>query len=186
MTLSRWSGVLGFIVLLAFGLPAQPVQAQSVNSRALETCVKTAIRQLMLFKTVVSQKDIRDLRGTIIGAQIVMDVNFLGKDARMNCIYDAAKATAIVEPYRPPPTVPAVTPPPPGVPQQECIKAVQKQALMMDRVISASDVLNSRKERIGRTFVMAVYQKGKPVQVTCTYDFASKATALQLNRPQPR
>ena len=173
------------LCVLAF-VSAGSAQAQSVNSRAVEVCAKTALRQLLIIQRVVSQKDTRDRRGSIVGAQVRMDVNAFGKKAQVNCIYDAAKGTAIIEAARPVPD----TPQPSGVNPAEavaaCRTAAKQQRLMVDTVSGQSDIRNARGQTVGRTVFLNVCQAGRPAQVQCDYDYATRFAALELRRPQAR
>ena len=170
---------------LAF-VSAGAAQAQSVNSRAVEVCAKTALRQLLIVQRVVSQKETRDRRGTVVGAQVRLDVNAFGRKTQVNCIYDAGKGTAIIEAARPVPD----TPPPSGVNPAEavaaCRTAAKQQRLMVDTVASQSDIRNGRGQTVGRTVFLNVFQAGRPAQVQCDYDYATRFAALELRRPQAR
>ena len=167
-------------------LSAGSAHAQSVNGRAVEACATTALRQLLIVQRVVSQKETRDRRGIIVGAQVRMDVNAFGKKTQVNCIYDAGRGTAIIEAARPVPD----TPTPSGINPAEavtaCRTAAKQQRLMVDTVASQSDIRNSRGQTVGRTVFLNVFQVGRPAQVQCDYDYATRFAALELRRPQAR
>ena len=173
------------LCILAF-LSAGSAHAQSVNGRAVEVCATTALRQLLIVQRVVSQKETRDRRGIVVGAQVRMDVNALGKKTQVNCIYDAGKGTAIIEASRPVPD----TPSPSGVNPAEAVNAcrttAKQQRLMVDTVASQSDIRNARGQTIGRTVFLNVFQAGRPAQVQCDYDYATRFAALELRRPLAR
>lgn len=180
-TISRIS-VIGALAFASAG----PVQAQSASGRAVEICATTALRQLLIVQRVVSQKDIRDRRGIIVGAQVRMDVNAFGKKTQVNCVYDAAKGTAILEASRPAPDTPAPSGINPVEAVSACRSAAKQQRLMVDTVASQSDIRNARGQTVGRKVFLNVYQAGRPAQVQCDYDYATRFAALELRRPQAR
>ena len=173
------------LCVLAF-LPAGSAHAQSVNGRAVEACATTALRQLLIVQRVVSQKDTRDRRGIIVGAQVRMDVNAFGKKTQVNCIYDAARGTAVIEAARPVPDRPAPSGINPAEAVSACQTAAKQQRLMVDTVASQSDIRNARGQTIGRTVFLNVFQAGRPAQVQCDYDYATRFAALELRRPRAR
>jgi hypothetical protein len=57
---------------------------------------------------------------------------------------------------------------------------------MVGDVVSQSTIKNRQGQPIGRSVVMNVWQAGRPAQLKCDFDYASKTTALELSRPKPR
>lgn len=176
---------LFLLTALAVG-PVGAAHAQSQNGRALEVCATTALRQLLIVQRIVNQQNIIDRRGYVSGTQVRIDVNALGKKTQVICIYDAAKGTAIIEAARPRPDGPAPSGVNPTQAVAACRTAAKQQRLMVDTVASQSDIRNGRGQTVGRKIILNVFQAGRPAQVHCDYDYATRFAALELRRPQAR
>ena len=82
---------------------------------------------------------------------------------------------------------PVVTPLPTNALAKEavtaCIRAAQRQQLLVDNLVSQANIRNVRREVIGSTVTLNVYQAGRPAKLVCEYDYVAKTVALQLFRP---
>jgi hypothetical protein len=168
------------VLLMVFGLVALPAPGHAQNTKALEICAKTALRQAMLLRQVTGQRDLRDKAGKVTGVELTMDVKTLGKQATVYCVYDPVKNLASIS------NKPAVSAAAPANDANEAVKACtragQQQSLMIDAVVSQADIKDAKGKVTGRTVVLSVYQAGKPARLSCDYDYAAKTTALQLRR----
>lgn len=184
MRFCAWGLVLS---LAATALGSGPVIAQ--NSKAFETCAVTALQQAMLVRSVVAQSALRDSRGKVVGTKLDLAVNALGKKRTVSCYFTEATRTAVIREYRPGSGGPG------GMDQiaqqrrealRACQAAAKQQRLMLDRVVSESDVFNRRGDITGRDIIMNVYRAGTPSQLLCEYDYASRRTLLELRRAMTR
>jgi hypothetical protein len=169
------------VSLMAFGLAALSAPGYAQNTKALEICAKTALRQVMLLRQVTGQRDLRDKTGKVTGLELTMDVKTLGKQATVYCVYDPVKNLAAIS-NKPAASVPATPANDTNEAAKACAKAGQQQALMIDAVVSQADIKDAKGRVTGRNVVLSVYQAGKPARLNCDYDYAAKTTALQLRR----
>jgi hypothetical protein len=174
----RWV-VIGAAALW-FGASAAPAAAQASVARAEQACIAAALQQLMIHRQTLSRADLRDGRGRVTGRVIVMEVRFLGRKTEVTCTFDAATARAVVEVGRKPV---GVAPVPSADVVRACTRAAQRQNLMVDNVVSETPIRNRQGQTIGRSVLINVFQAGRPAQVQCDFDYASRDTALQIRRP---
>ena len=144
----------------------------------------------MLIRSVIGQSDIRDRTGKVTGVKMDLDVNALGKKTKVSCYYTAATRVAVIRQYQP-----GAGPGGGGSGNlaqaqrdavRACQRAGQQQGLMLDNIAAQSDVYDRRGQITGREVVINVFQAGKPAQMVCEYDYATRGTALSLRRPQLR
>ena len=171
---------------LWIAVSAQGAAAQVNIARAEQTCISAALERFMFHRQTLSQKPLRDSRGRVTGSVLEMEVRFLGKKTVVFCIFDAAKAAAVIEVSRPSSGAPGAKPVPAADVVRACNRAAQGQRLMVGDVVSQSTIKNRQGQPIGRSVVMNVWQAGRPAQLKCDFDYASKTTALELSRPKPR
>ena len=170
----------GTVLVLALAL-ATPAAAQVSNtSKALSVCMKDAIKQLIVFNTLVSQRDIYSSGRKLTSNEVIFDGRVLGKKARYQCLYNYNSGQTLIQPYREKPTplpgpVPSVTL---AQVEKACTRAAQDANLSVDKVLSASTETNSRKEVVAYTLKMRVFNKGKPVLGDCRYDVMTGKTKL--------
>jgi hypothetical protein len=173
----------GMVFVLALAL-ATPAAAQVSNSSAaLSTCIKDAIKQLIIYNSLVSQRDIYSSGRRLISNEVIFDGRVLGKKARYQCLYTYGTGRTVIRPYRETPTplpgpVPSVTL---AQVEKACVRTAQDANLSVDRVMSSSTETNSRKQIIAYTLKMRVYNKGKPSMADCRYDvMTGKAKLTKL------
>jgi hypothetical protein len=82
---------------LWIAVSAQGAAAQVNMARAEQTCISAALERFMFHRQTLSQKPLRDSRGRVTGSVLEMEVRFLGKKTVVFCIFDAAKAAAVIE-----------------------------------------------------------------------------------------
>jgi hypothetical protein len=171
--------------LLVAGLFASPAVAQVNVARAEQACVAAALKLLMLHRQTLSWEPLRDGRGKVIGTKMGMEVKFLGKTTPVTCLYEAATSKAVIEVGRSPGGGGSAT-----VPRTEviraCTRAAQAQQLLVDNVAAETPIKDRKGKVTGQVITLNVYQAGRPAQVVCEYDYATRNTALSLRRPQLR
>ncbi len=186
----RQTGLALVLWLALVGLWPTPSVAQ--GSRAVDTCARTALQQAMLVMSVERQTALRDARGRVVGTRVDMRVNALGKKRVVSCDYISATRTAVIRPYQQ------------GTgggngggtsaeltmlrrdALRTCQRAAQQQGLMLDGVVRQQDVSDRRGRISGGEVILRVYQSGRPAQLVCGYDYATRRTALELRRPTLR
>lgn len=169
---------------LALGLLASPAAAQVNAAKAEQACVGAAFKLLMIHRQTRSITPLRDNRGKVTGATLRMEVRFLGKPAEVTCIYDAATTRAVIELGNTPGA--GVRPVPPSDVLRACTRAAQAQKLLVDNVVAETPIKTRQGQVTGRLVVFNVFQAGRPAQLHCSFDYATRETALALRRPQPR
>lgn len=172
------------VALLLGGLFASPALAQVNVARAEQACVAAAIKLLMIPRQTLNWEPLRDGRGKVIGTKMGMEVKFLGKSAQVTCLYEAATSKAVIEVGR------AGGGGGTTVGRSEviktCTRAAQAQKLLVDNVAAEAPIKDRKGKVIGQMITLNVYQAGRPAQVICEYDYATRNTALSLRRPQLR
>jgi len=183
MKVTGWALALG---LAAIGMGSGTAAAR--ESRAVDTCARTALQQAMLMMSVEGQSALRDKRGVVVGTKVDMRVNALGKKKEVSCFYTDATRVAVIRPYQQGS----------GNANQgsgsgnlsalrrdavrACQRSSQQQGLMLDNVVSQNDVYNRRGQVSGSEVIINVFQAGRPAQVACEFDYESRSTSLQLRR----
>ena len=170
------------VALLLGGLFASPATAQVNVAKAEQACFSAAIKLLMIPRQTLGWEPLRDGRGKVIGTKMGMEVKFLGKSAQVTCLYEAATSKAVIEVGR----ADGGTTVARNEVIKTCTRAAQAQKLLVDNVAAEAPIKDRKGKVTGQMITLNVYQAGRPAQVICEYDYATRNTALSLRRPQLR
>ncbi|PZQ95501.1 MAG: hypothetical protein DI533_19545 [Cereibacter sphaeroides] len=170
-----------FTVLMAGWSVSTPVVAQA--NRAVSVCANTALKDFLILRRVVDQRDLSDKRGRVFARQVEMDMRDGGRTVRITCTYEIKTGRVRLERGRP--GGPVLVPPgqaDPRAARNACVRAVKDQRLVYDRVLKETDMRNSRGQIVGRAVLIGAYIQGKPRQIVCEYDYARRRPILQIRR----
>ena len=171
------------LAALAVGLSlaaAPPVAAQ-VLAGPLATCARDALRQLIVFDGVESQKVLTDRAGRAWGTEVVFRGKVLGKRDTYVCTYtDATKSTEIAL-YRPAAKPPASGPASQKTAESACTKAAQGRNLSVGKIVKSTPNWAGREIAVW-VVEMTVFDKGGAKKATCRYDVRTTKTVLDVQK----